>query len=268
MEWRNEILGLSEEDRLPAALDMIHDLMGGSDAVVTHWRRALNIPPAIAVVFGCLIARPGQVIPRSTIADALEFRGLNSGEGNSTVSVYVSRLRHRLSKLGLPDAIKATPGAGYEFDANTARTIKNLYPFDPSPAVDGLDRFVRAGRKWSREDDDDLKRMYLRRDALSVIAYELDRSERAVLDRASALGLRARKPVVLKKPKRSKFQRPSDQAIEDYLRHISGVAIRQIARERSMYPSTILRCVRRVEDARDNPDFDREMDRRTDQQPQ
>ncbi len=50
---------------------------------------------------------------------------------------------------------------------------------------------------------------------------------------------------------------PTDQAIADYLRHvINGVSMRKIARENGVHASTVLRRIRVVEDAREEPGFD------------
>lgn len=49
----------------------------------------------------------------------------------------------------------------------------------------------------------------------------------------------------------------SDRAIPNYLAHVEdGVSMREIARQEGVHPSTILRRVRWVENARDDPAFD------------
>lgn len=51
--------------------------------------------------------------------------------------------------------------------------------------------------------------------------------------------------------------RVSPAALESYLAHtIDQVTMRELAREEEIHPSTILRRIRRVEDARDNRAFD------------
>ena len=46
MTWRGEIMALPEFERLPAALDLIGDLLGGGSADRAHWRAMLGLPPA------------------------------------------------------------------------------------------------------------------------------------------------------------------------------------------------------------------------------
>lgn len=52
------------------------------------------------------------------------------------------------------------------------------------------------------------------------------------------------------------------EAIDSYEEHVSGKSMRQVAREKDVQPSTILRQTRKVEDAREDPAFDYYMNLR------
>jgi len=52
------------------------------------------------------------------------------------------------------------------------------------------------------------------------------------------------------------------EAIDSYEEHVSGKSMRQVAREKDVQPSTILRQTRKVEDMREDPVFDHYMELR------
>lgn len=193
MTWRDDIMALPEPDRLPAALDMIRDLLGGGTAEINHWRNVLGARPSVALVFSVLLARPGIITPRETLQLALEFAGRNY-VGKST-DVHVSLLRRLLRKAGHPEPIRAVFGAGYVLDARCAADMLQRYPPRyPAPRRTLGDvsehPLERQGCPWDGQDDTDLKRMVVRGDELRFIAYELQRTERAVMARCDTLGIR------------------------------------------------------------------------------
>lgn len=195
MTWRDDILGLPEPEQLPAALNMIRDLMGGGTAEICHWQGVLGVPPAAALVFGVLLSRPGVIVSRETIYSALEFSG-RKGYGKS-LDVNICYLRRALRQCGRNASIRAVFGAGYILDQHCAADILERYPpryAAPRQTLADAAEFPleRRGTPWDNQDDLDLRRMVLRGDELRFIAYELQRTERAVILRCDLLGLRRR----------------------------------------------------------------------------
>jgi len=196
MTWRGEIMGLPQHDRLPAALDLIGDLLGGGTADRAHWRAVLGFPPAQAMLFGMLWARPGQLVTAEALLLAMDFEGYEATE--ATLRVQISSVRIRLRKRGFPLAIACRWGVGYVLPDKVASALRHLAP-DPA-ARHALQRSLgdlpaqaaeKQGMPWTDQDDDDLRLMVSKGDPRPVIAYELERSERSILDRMSCLGIRA-----------------------------------------------------------------------------
>lgn len=189
-------MNLPEHDRLPAALDMITDLMGGGVIDKQHWRQVLRIAPAPAVVFSVLMARRGAVVSRDSMAEAMEYRGYDKAGNIKIIDNYIMKIRRSLKRLGYPEAVKTRWGLGWALERDVADKIADRFPkaSDPLPVetMRGVSEepLARAGSPWSQDDDDDLRRMVRRGDLLSAIAYEMDRTERACLERARVLGLR------------------------------------------------------------------------------
>lgn len=195
MTWRGEIMALPEVERLPAALDLITDLFGGGTADRTHWRAVLGIPPQQSLLFAMFYARPGQLVAVDAILLALDFEDYAATEAG--VRVQVSNLRGALARAGVPDAITTGWGMGYALTQQAANALRPLAP-PPPPSRAAVVRSMgnlepagldRQGCPWTPQDDADLEMMIDKGDSLDVIAFELERTQRAVLDRQRALGL-------------------------------------------------------------------------------
>lgn len=196
MSFRAEIMALPEADRLPAALDMIGDLMGGGSADRAHWARALNASPGVAAVFLALWSRPGVTVTHDALSASLEWNGYKADADNT--KVYVCYLRRALRALGFDDGgVKLHWGVGYYITPALASQLAHLAPvaapeyrprgfLGDRPADDPL---ARQGEAWSDQDDQDLRRMLLRGDDPVVIADELQRTQRAISERCRTLGL-------------------------------------------------------------------------------
>lgn len=196
MTWRGEIMGLAQSERLPAALDLIGDLLGGGSADRAHWRLMLGLPPAQALIFGMLWARPGQLVTAEALLLAMDFDGYEASE--ASMKMHVSHLRASLRRRGFPLAVAARWGAGYALTDTAASAMRHLAP--DLAARHALRRSLgdlpaqaaaKQGTPWTDQDDADLRLMVSKGDARPVIAYELERSESAILDRLAALGFRA-----------------------------------------------------------------------------
>ena len=63
-------------------------------------------------ILACLIARMGQIVSRADLIDALWDNQIYIDD--NTLSVNMTRLRGKLTEIGLPDAIKTRRGMGYQ----------------------------------------------------------------------------------------------------------------------------------------------------------
>ena len=63
-------------------------------------------------ILACLMAHTGQIVSRADLIDALWDNQIYIDD--NTLSVNMTRLRGKLAKIGLPDAIKTRRGMGYQ----------------------------------------------------------------------------------------------------------------------------------------------------------
>ena len=110
--WRAAIMNLPKDDRLPAALDMLSDVMGDDDQEREHWRLALKIRPQAATVLTMLLARPGRVVRKDVAHMALDATG-SEAISRDLVNVAVHHIRRALERKGIHGAIRSHYGTGF-----------------------------------------------------------------------------------------------------------------------------------------------------------
>lgn len=125
--WRDAILDLPLEDRLPAALDMLSDVLSDDALERDRWCRALKIWPGVSVLLCVLLARPGMIVQSDTVATAFEAYG-SEATPETLIPVYVFHLRRALKREGLAGAIHTHRGIGWSIGADAAAELKRRYP--------------------------------------------------------------------------------------------------------------------------------------------
>lgn len=158
-------------EQLELAIYMLEELTGGIDEVLAWWRTTYKLTVAEAKIAAILNARA----PRAVSKEAL-LLALNTDAEIKIVDVFVCKLRKKV-----PFKIETIWGQGYVMRAPVEL-----------PADLGTFNFTRAqrGHRWTEESDQDLRLMFENGSDISVIAEELERTERAVLERIRDLGLR------------------------------------------------------------------------------
>ena len=63
-------------------------------------------------ILACLMTHPGQIVSRADLIEALWDNQIYIDD--NTLSVNMTRLRGKLTGIGLPDAIKTRRGMGYQ----------------------------------------------------------------------------------------------------------------------------------------------------------
>ena len=202
MNIRAEIMAQPAEDRLELALQALEAVYPASDFDPLAWKEALGLTGAKARLCHLLLSRAGSAVSHEALLVAANPQASLSGDGPNTdiVKVYAVHLRrafrsHKLPGRGLiPDW-----GTGYSLCRETAAAIVPMLsaiaaereaiqvPYRTPPECP--DALARAGAPWSDQDDADLTQMYQRGDHLTHIAYELERTERAIRDRIQTLSL-------------------------------------------------------------------------------
>ncbi|PKQ36874.1 MAG: hypothetical protein CVT59_10315 [Actinobacteria bacterium HGW-Actinobacteria-1] len=81
--------------------------------VVTVHGREVNLTPREYEIVSALYERPGWVLSAEQLAGDAD----DSDYSPESVSVLVSRLRHKLAEAGAPDAIETVRGFGYRLRA-------------------------------------------------------------------------------------------------------------------------------------------------------
>lgn len=174
MNLRDRIMAMPEGDRLEAALVMLEEALGADHWTVSAMRQKFGLSALEARVLAAINARAPMIISREALLAAawgIEARAEKS------VDVIVHRLRKRV-----PFKIVNHRGLGYQIrqriDLSDAKVPVVLPP-----------QSSYSRRKWSEQDDDDLRCMVQNGSDLTAIAYELDRTLDAVIRRVTALGL-------------------------------------------------------------------------------
>jgi len=80
-------------------------------ALALRWRR-VPLTPTEFRLLGALLARPGEVVRRTTLVSAAWPDGAIVHD--NTLDAYVTRLRRKLREVGATTAIHAVRGVGYE----------------------------------------------------------------------------------------------------------------------------------------------------------
>lgn len=88
-------------------------ILNRSNNVVSRGNKSMELPPKEFKLLWCLVRRPGEIVSREDLLEALwddvEF------VDDNTLTVNVSRVRRRLEELGLsPDIIQTKRGQGYQ----------------------------------------------------------------------------------------------------------------------------------------------------------
>ena len=196
MQLVDSIRALPKDEQLEAALDVIRDLTGGGSADVAHWSAVLGMERAAAVVFSVLWARQGAIVSTEVMLRSVESHGFAEWS-RQNMSVALCKCRRQLAAAGISEGIKNRFGQGYFLTPEAIKALEHRAPAREDGGVGKLtlgslpeEIVARRGSAWTPEDDGELRRMFLRGDAVSAIAWELERSERACLERLRALGLR------------------------------------------------------------------------------
>lgn len=164
MNYRETVLALPEAERLAAALDLL-DMLGGDGVAIGGWMQTYGLTRQQASVWHLLNqAAPGIVRREALVLQAFGFEG-NSDSHINTVMHWVRRK--------VPVKIEAVAGIGF-------RATQRL----PVPGFDAdAAGRPREGTPWTAEEDAELARMVYTGSRWWAIAEELDRTERAVIDR-------------------------------------------------------------------------------------
>lgn len=91
--------------------------------------RAVRMTPREFEILARLASHPGWVLSAEQLSDESD----EAGYSPESVSVHVSRLRHKLGQAGAPDAIETIRGFGYRLRASTEGD--GILPPDAAPAV-------------------------------------------------------------------------------------------------------------------------------------
>lgn len=169
MSLRSEIMDLPAADRLQAALDML-DLMAGEDIGQIAWlRRNMGLEPMSARVLIIL----NNAFPRAVSKDAIYMAiwGSDSDVIPKIIDVMICKLR----KKGV--IIETVWGYGYAL------------PERVEIGTEVAREEARQHLRWTDENDSDLRAMCRNGSSVRAMAYELERTERAVLERIRLLGL-------------------------------------------------------------------------------
>ncbi|MDB6455116.1 winged helix-turn-helix domain-containing protein [Falsirhodobacter sp. 20TX0035] len=169
---RTEILSLPHEERLSYALHVIDTLVGQALDDIAWVRRHLGVSKKQAQMILALNAAFPRTLSKEQIMTAIHGPGWEQDE--RAVAVMASHIRARH-----PDLIETCWGLGYRL----ARKIE--------VGNDVIATREKAGEAWSPEEDDDLRRMFENGSDISIIADEMDRSERSISDRWRLLRKRA-----------------------------------------------------------------------------
>ena len=169
---RNEILALPQEERLSYALHVIDTLVGQTLDDIAWVRRHLGISKKQSQMILALNAAFPRTLSKEQIMTAIHGPGWEQDERSVAVMASHIRARH-------PGLIETSWGLGYRLSRKI--DIGN----------DITATRENAGESWSAQDDDDLRRMFENGSDVSIIADEMDRSERSVSDRWRLLKKRA-----------------------------------------------------------------------------
>lgn len=171
MNIRTQIMALPAEDRLPVALDLLDEFMSHDVQQIEWIRRKLGISPMAAKMVLILNRAAPRVVTRDMLMVAMW--GHDCDHILKNLHVY----KHRINAVR-PGLVSVAHGVGYFIEK--PMQIGALLPKQPP----------RLGLIWTRENDEDLRRMVASGSTVASIAYELDRSERAVSDRIRKLGVK------------------------------------------------------------------------------
>lgn len=160
-----EIMEQPPAQRLEFALEAIRTLTGGQDInSVVGLSRQMKVSKMQARMLLALDGAFPRALTKAQIMTAIH--GLDWDQDERSVAVMASHIRAKH-----PGLIETHWGSGYSL-------TRKLEPF----AKPALSR-ARADTSWTEEQDEDLRRMMENGSELSVIADEMDRSERAVSER-------------------------------------------------------------------------------------
>lgn len=170
---RQQLLELPIGDRLDEALYLIDELAGHPDTSAQWLQTHLGLTTSEVRIFCALNARPGQVLSKNTLLTALcGSRDLEI----KIVDVMVCKIR---KKIPAPTKITTVWGVGYTLTSPIEVPQMKLTKIRPN-----------AKTLWTDTADEDLRRMFKSGSHISVIAEELDRSERGIIERIRTLELR------------------------------------------------------------------------------
>lgn len=99
------------DDRLLHVKDLVLDRTNNN---VSCGGRRVELTPREFRLLACLAERPGEIVTRAELLEAL-WDDMEFVDDN-TLTVNVTRVRRRLAELGLPDVIETKRGQGYRLN--------------------------------------------------------------------------------------------------------------------------------------------------------
>jgi DNA-binding winged helix-turn-helix (wHTH) protein len=162
MGLREQVMSLPAEDRLTYALDLLEDLSGQKVERETWLMTKKGLSRTEAKVLLAINSRSPNPVSREAIYTSV---WCGSEVGIRIVDVILSRLRAKGFK------IKTHYCFGYRLEEPLE--IGEMAAYEEK----------NRGEPWSEQDDSDLIRMQKNGYSLRAMAYEMDRTERAVNDR-------------------------------------------------------------------------------------
>lgn len=172
---RSRVMALPEAERLDYALDLLDEMAGQRDERIGAIMLQYGLTRIEAMIASVLDARHPAIVSREMMMTAVW--GHDASVSDKLIDVFICKLRAKMGR----DAIATLWGQGWRLVEPLAVDLAVMHP---------ASRAIHAYRWWSPQEDAELRRMLATGSEPWAIAEELDRTERAVLDRAKLLAAR------------------------------------------------------------------------------
>lgn len=167
---RQLVLSKPLDKQLEYALYLLDELSGAPEVKSAWLRRIWNLTPMQCKILCALNAAHPHIVTKEGLFASLA----TDAEELKMVDVYIHKIRKNA-----PYKIETVWGVGYR--------LSEKIEIPEEEAVGFFERENRSIR-WTKEQDDDLVTMLENGSKLSAIAYEMGRTERAVMERIKLKG--------------------------------------------------------------------------------
>ena len=166
---RKQLMALPVADRLEEALYLLEEVTGRPSEAFSYLKRTYGLTPGESQILCALNA----CSPLAMTKEALYAVFNTEATEIKIIDVYVCKIRKKIRA----DIIETLWGQGYRMPVQIDIPLKNVTHFRP-----------KQGTPWTVQDDEDLLMMEASGSHLSIMADELQRSERGVKERLWSKG--------------------------------------------------------------------------------